>query len=878
MMSRATAAPPAFTRTLSAPFLMSPSSSYAGPDDDDNADLGTVVVERDNFNSHRRRHRLQSRGSSSSCRQLVGGTASPPSDMERWQLVHELQMSRFNGQEKRTNFRGTSSDVDDDDEEEEARQQQSTAAKIYTTKTRPAWFVGGGSTRTLVADSDGNKPTSRQQQQQTTTTTRPSLARSMSLISLNTFANGGKRQGDANNSNSAAKRGGVFGLRRRHHRATKKSANVDARQRQESARSLLVQQPSSAAKSKTAAVVAPIAANARFPPRGGNSSIGPDGGGLRRAQTALILTDTKAVTTTNRLVRTTSASPATVAISFEDDESIGSSSAVPVSATERKQHQQYARSSDLRPPSLLRRMSSQFSIQSSSTSTSKTTKKQHPLSSDHRDSVVVVPPPPSKQKRQTSLLVRLFSRRRVNNRDSDGTTDNDDGNCEEEAVAAAPTERTASVSNEDEDEDDVNGYDDEIMASSSSSIDNDDCLYCDDAQHQVTADSSADANEDDRSVSSYYNNADRWSPVLMPVAGGSSAFQHDAPIRPPIRCRDHDAGADNRYVDDKESGDAANPSDESDSDGDESVLSLVSGLIATWVADRDAKLGKKNGGGDGEYAQLKSCLIKNTPLGKRKSVKFDRIHVRYYERTVGDNPSCSSGVPIALGWDVLTSRECAIEDYEQKKPAKRSKRDFYLSPEQRNTLLLHIWNCKHEDIQKARREVTYIQYQRERTSRRPTITAHRKEADSWYEDMNRSSARSNTVSSRQQILQNARQKTRSPDLSDTSQPRRNSKPGDAPPMLPLQSQQSQAFPPRQTAAAVPGHRWTAGPPAIPQRPRPQRFQSAPVLLTTTNRPTRGYGYPSAERQPLLTSTSAMSRFSSDTYAFAPIAVRTDTYL
>lgn len=31
---------------------------------------------------------------------------------------------------------------------------------------------------------------------------------------------------------------------------------------------------------------------------------------------------------------------------------------------------------------------------------------------------------------------------------------------------------------------------------------------------------------------------------------------------------------------------------------------------------------------------------------KRKSVRFNDIQIRDYERTVGDNPSCSSGPPI----------------------------------------------------------------------------------------------------------------------------------------------------------------------------------------------------------------------------------------
>lgn len=33
--------------------------------------------------------------------------------------------------------------------------------------------------------------------------------------------------------------------------------------------------------------------------------------------------------------------------------------------------------------------------------------------------------------------------------------------------------------------------------------------------------------------------------------------------------------------------------------------------------------------------------------GKPRRVKFDSVRIREYERTLGDNPSCSSGAPIA---------------------------------------------------------------------------------------------------------------------------------------------------------------------------------------------------------------------------------------
>jgi hypothetical protein len=68
-------------------------------------------------------------------------------------------------------------------------------------------------------------------------------------------------------------------------------------------------------------------------------------------------------------------------------------------------------------------------------------------------------------------------------------------------------------------------------------------------------------------------------------------------------------------------------------DDDSSTYSMLSGIMASWMAERDA-------------ATLKSSCQMATPSAATKSrlsVRFDRIHVREYERVVGDNPSCSSG-------------------------------------------------------------------------------------------------------------------------------------------------------------------------------------------------------------------------------------------
>ena len=189
---------------------------------------------------------------------------------------------------------------------------------------------------------------------------------------------------------------------------------------------------------------------------------------------------------------------------------------------------------------------------------------------------------------------------------------------------------------------------------------------------------------------------------------------------------------------------------------DGSVISLLSGLLATYAANRKNKVGKivtvvktpQHNSSTSSHRingirDLKSCLKTSTPIDVDApplrafhdlSVRFDRIQIRKYERTLGDNPSCSSGPPISLGWTCLDVQDYAVEDYERNiKPyKKRSKREYHLSAGKRQDILIQEWDISLDQIRHARREVIHQQYQREKTAnlggRLPAQTAAAREA------------------------------------------------------------------------------------------------------------------------------------------------------
>lgn len=161
--------------------------------------------------------------------------------------------------------------------------------------------------------------------------------------------------------------------------------------------------------------------------------------------------------------------------------------------------------------------------------------------------------------------------------------------------------------------------------------------------------------------------------------------------------------------------------DEDDySDGDDSVLSLLSGLLATWSEEQQNSLAV-NGNLMAAQCHVRGILKTSKKLQEQKEVDrqvvFDSIEIREYERIVGDNPSCTRGPPISIGWSYYVLQRCDIEYYENSvRPPPRSKKEFHLAADRRTQLLMIEWQYPEEELQKARREATYVQYCRAKTS------------------------------------------------------------------------------------------------------------------------------------------------------------------
>ena len=97
----------------------------------------------------------------------------------------------------------------------------------------------------------------------------------------------------------------------------------------------------------------------------------------------------------------------------------------------------------------------------------------------------------------------------------------------------------------------------------------------------------------------------------------------------------------------------------------------------------------------------------------KRSVSYGSVKIREYERVVGDNPGCSSGVPIGIGWNYQVTEETDLDDVQHQQ--KDSSPAVPLTSEERETVLKR-WNYSSGEINESQHEVSRIQSQRDKSN------------------------------------------------------------------------------------------------------------------------------------------------------------------
>lgn len=101
---------------------------------------------------------------------------------------------------------------------------------------------------------------------------------------------------------------------------------------------------------------------------------------------------------------------------------------------------------------------------------------------------------------------------------------------------------------------------------------------------------------------------------------------------------------------------------------------------------------------------------------KKKSVSFSSLQVRTYETILGDNPSCSTGPALGLGWRYDPSHlNASVDEYERRhKQSDSQPVDLVLHRYEREAILLNTGYTRH-DLADSVRGITKVKNRRRQT-------------------------------------------------------------------------------------------------------------------------------------------------------------------
>lgn len=128
-------------------------------------------------------------------------------------------------------------------------------------------------------------------------------------------------------------------------------------------------------------------------------------------------------------------------------------------------------------------------------------------------------------------------------------------------------------------------------------------------------------------------------------------------------------------------------------------------------------------------SNINTCTNKNTmtstpadesssTCSSCSSVRFQNITIREYNRTVGDNPACTSGCPMSIGWSVLSEISIPVDDYEKARPPRRERLQMQIPKDVREDMLMREWDMSYASIREGMLNAAKERENRRRTERK----------------------------------------------------------------------------------------------------------------------------------------------------------------
>ena len=114
---------------------------------------------------------------------------------------------------------------------------------------------------------------------------------------------------------------------------------------------------------------------------------------------------------------------------------------------------------------------------------------------------------------------------------------------------------------------------------------------------------------------------------------------------------------------------------------------------------------------------------------ENRTVTFGTVKVMLFVQQIGDNPSVSSGCPIALGSKIYKQLTYQVDTYEKLNPQvlRKTKKQLRMSSEERTQILLRLGYTRSEIISKAK-DIYMINVIKRRTNKQ-------KQLDMYYDSI-----------------------------------------------------------------------------------------------------------------------------------------------
>ncbi|KAL7580684.1 hypothetical protein ACA910_002195 [Epithemia clementina (nom. ined.)] len=114
---------------------------------------------------------------------------------------------------------------------------------------------------------------------------------------------------------------------------------------------------------------------------------------------------------------------------------------------------------------------------------------------------------------------------------------------------------------------------------------------------------------------------------------------------------------------------------------------------------------------------ISSRCVSPSTSSTTKQVRFSTVQIREFERIVTQNPACSSGVPIGIGWNCTPATTLSVDELETRRSKTRRLRnkkpeELVLPRDERERLLRDEWGYTRRELAEAVRAHVRAQHLR----------------------------------------------------------------------------------------------------------------------------------------------------------------------